>query len=63
MMNKEQAMKGSIRVVLGMLIVFGAVGTMDVDPEANLVVQTALAVVGLIIAFSGVRAMRQSGYE
>jgi hypothetical protein len=63
MMNKEQAMKGSIRVVLGMLIVFGAVGTMDVDPEANLVVQTALAVVGLIIAFSGVRAMRQSEYE
>lgn len=56
-------MKGSIRVVLGMLIVFGAVGTMDVDPEANLVVQTALAVVGLIIAFSGVRAMRQSEYE
>lgn len=35
--------------ILGLLITFGAVGTMDYDPNADLLVQTALAFVGIAI--------------
>lgn len=35
--------------VAGLVTVFGALGTMDLDPEANMLVQSALAVIGLII--------------
>jgi hypothetical protein len=52
-------MKGSIRLFVGFLIAFGAVGTLDYDPSANLAVQTALAAVGLLFMFSGVRAMEK----
>lgn len=48
--------KGSIRMLVGFLIVFGAVGTLDVEPDANLLVQFALAIVGLVIAYSGILA-------
>lgn len=49
-------MKGSIRFIVGLLIVFGAVGTLDYDPGADLLVQTLLAVAGLGIMLSGVLA-------
>jgi hypothetical protein len=52
-------MKGSIRLAVGFLIAFGAVGTLDFDPNADLLVQAALASVGLLIMFSGVRAMEK----
>jgi hypothetical protein len=53
-------MKGSIRMALGFLIVFGAVGTIEVDPDASLLLGVMLAALGLLIAHSGVRAMKQS---
>lgn len=53
-------MKGSIRVVLGMLIAFGAVGTLDADPAASVLTQTALALVGLAIMYSGTRAVNEA---
>jgi hypothetical protein len=53
-------MKGSIRMALGFLIVFGAAGTIEVDPDASLLVEVLLASLGLMIAYSGVRAMRES---
>ena len=51
-------MKGSIRVLVGLLITFGAVGTLDVNPDANVLVQLAIALVGCGIMYSGVRAMK-----
>lgn len=35
--------------ILGLLITFGAVGTMDYDPNADLLVQTVLALCGLAL--------------
>lgn len=53
-------MKGSIRFIGGLLLTFGAVGTLDVNPEANVLVQFALAMVGCGIMYSGIRAMKDS---
>ena len=36
-------MEGSIRFILGLLIVFGAVGTLEVDSDASLAAQLILA--------------------
>lgn len=53
-------MKGSIRIAVGFFIVFGAVGTLDADPNAGLLVQALLALVGLAIAYSGITAMKEA---
>lgn len=50
-------MKGSIRTVVGLLITFGAVG--GIDAGENLLVSTGLAIVGLLIMASGVRALNE----
>lgn len=52
-------MKGSIRFFLGFLVVFGAVGTLDVDPTASVLVQTAIGALGLAIMYSGAKAMKK----
>lgn len=51
-------MRGSIRMVIGFLMVFGAVGGMDHGTDAQLPLQLALAAVGLFAMYSGSRAMR-----
>jgi hypothetical protein len=51
-------MKGSIRAFIGFLIAFGAVGTLDFDPSASLLVQTGIACLGLAVMYSGVCAMK-----
>lgn len=53
-------MKGSIRVAAGFFIVFGAVGTLEVDPNASLLAQTAVALIGIAIMISGIRAARRA---
>jgi hypothetical protein len=53
-------MRGSIRMLVGFLIVFGAVGTMEVNPDANLLVQMIVAGAGLAIMFTGVSSMREN---
>lgn len=59
MMNeKEFAMKGSIRALVGFMVVFGAVGTLEIDPAASVLVQAGLALAGLAVMYSGVRAMK-----
>jgi len=55
--KKEFVMKGSIRAFIGFMLAFGAVGTLDFDPSASLLLQTSLAVVGLLVMYSGIRAM------
>ena len=49
-------MKGSIRIVVGFLVAFGAVGTLDYDPSASVLVQGGLALVGILIMASGAKA-------
>ena len=44
-----------IRVIVGFLIVFGALGTLDMDPDANVLVQAAIAIVGLVIMYFGAK--------
>jgi hypothetical protein len=51
-------MPGTIRLMVGLLIVFGAIGTIEVDPNASLIGMIALASVGLYVMFSGVKAMK-----
>lgn len=42
-----------IRVILGLLIVLGALGTLDIDPDANVLVQVGVALVGLVLMYFG----------
>ena len=48
-------MRGSIRTLVGFLIVFGSVGGLDNDQSVALCL--VAAVVGLVLMASGVRAM------
>jgi hypothetical protein len=41
------------------MMVYGAVGTMDIDPAASLVQLTLIALCGLAIMLSGVLAMQK----
>ena len=50
-------MKGSIRLAVGFFLVFGAVGGMEFNPEASLLMLIPLACVGLLAMLSGVKAM------
>jgi hypothetical protein len=52
-------MRGSIRMIVGFLIVFGAVGSIEIDPNANLMLEMILAGAGLAFLYSGVSAMRE----
>lgn len=51
-------MKGSIRIFIGFLMAYGAVGALDFDPAAGVAVALLLASVGLLIMFSGVQALK-----
>lgn len=51
-------MRGSIRMIVGFLIVFGAVGGIEVNPDADLLIQSLIAVCGLAVMFTGVSAMK-----
>lgn len=52
-------MRGSIRLAVGFLMVFGAVGTLDADPFASLSSVLLLATFGLLFMLSGVNAMEK----
>ena len=54
MIEKETKM---IRFVLGLLIVFGAVGGLENDPDASLLVLTTIAIIGLLLMHSGAHAI------
>lgn len=51
-------MKGTIRTAVGFLMVFGAVGGMEMGTDAQLPLQLTIALVGLAIAYSGVRQLK-----
>jgi hypothetical protein len=52
-------MKGTFRLLIGFLIAAGAVGTLDINPDADLLTQAALAFFGLAIAAWGVSAIKK----
>jgi len=52
-------MKGSIRVIAGLLGTMGAVGTLEVDPNASVLIQMAIALACLAVMATGVSAMNQ----
>ena len=54
-------MQGSIRMAVGFFIAYGAIGTLDLNPEANAFIQCVLAMVGLGIMGWGVVAMKKQG--
>jgi hypothetical protein len=47
-----------IRFILGLLVVMGAVGGIDNDPDASLFLLTAIALIGLFIMHSGVHSLK-----
>jgi hypothetical protein len=50
-------MRGSIRLAVGFLMVFGAVGGMDAGPAEQFYLQILAAIVGLLLMFSGTKVM------
>lgn len=54
-------MPGSIRFIVGMLVVWGSVGAMDHATDIQLAALAVLAVAGLYSMYSGARAMKSYG--
>jgi hypothetical protein len=54
---KEIEMRGSIRFVVGLLLVMGAVGGMDNATDADLIPLTVIAFIGLALIAWGNTAM------
>jgi len=52
-------MKGSIRLVVGFLLVFCAVGGMETGTDAELPLHLLVAAVGLFSIYSGVKVMER----
>jgi hypothetical protein len=53
-------MKGSIRAILGFIIVFGCVGGMDSASDTDLLFLLAVSAVGLAVMASGVKAIQEN---
>jgi hypothetical protein len=58
MIKKEVFMRGSIRTFLGLMVVLGSGGGIDNATDAQLPVVLLVAVAGLLLMYSGVRAMK-----
>ena len=55
-------MPGMIRFFIGFMVVFGAVGSLEIDPAASLFTTAILAVIGLtIMAFGVAKIQQQNG--
>ena len=53
-------MRGSIRAILGLLVVFASVGGIDNATDSQLLILVPVALVGCLIMASGVSAMKES---
>ncbi len=56
--EKGVVMKGSIRLIVGFLLVFGAVGGMETGTDAQLPLQMIVAAIGLFSMYSATKAMK-----
>jgi hypothetical protein len=65
MNTKEQMMKqtGMIRIVVGLLLTLGALGGMEQQPEASLLAQTAIALVGVLLMLWAARDINRNTTE
>lgn len=52
-------MKGSIRTIVGLFIIFGACGGLDNATDAQLIPLVAIAIGGLMLMASGISAMKK----
>jgi hypothetical protein len=52
-------MPGSIRFIVGLLLTWGAVGGIDSATGMTLVLLVAVAVAGLVLMYSGARALQE----
>lgn len=53
-------MKGSIRLIGGLILVMGAVGGMDTATDLQLLPLLGIAAIGLFAMFSGTEAMKRA---
>lgn len=54
-------MKGSIRVIFGLILTLGAVGGMENATDYPLPLHLVIAVVGILSMYSGVRSIKDQG--
>ena len=52
-------MRGSIRLIVGFLVVFGAVGGLDNATDSELFLIAGFAAIGMLLMLSGVKAMKE----
>ena len=52
-------MRGSIRLIFGFLVVFGAVGGLDNATDSELFLIAGFAAIGMMLMLSGVKAMKE----
>ena len=51
-------MKGSIRAIIGLVVALGAAGGIDTASDNQILPILAVAIAGLLLMYSGVRAMK-----
>lgn len=52
-------MQGTIRTLLGFLIIAGAVGGIETGTDSQLIKQLIIAAIGMALMYSGVKAVKQ----
>ena len=52
-------MRGSIRMFVGFMLVFGSVGGMDNSTDWDLWLLLGTAIIGMVLMFAGVKAMKE----
>jgi hypothetical protein len=60
---KEIDMRGSIRMIAGLIVVMGAAGGIDTATDTQLIGCIAIASVGLALMLNGVTAMNTRTYS
>lgn len=52
-------MRGSIRLIVGFLVVFGAVGGIDNASDSDLMLLAGVASAGMLLMLSGLKASKE----
>ena len=52
-------MRGSIRLIVGLLVVFGAVGGIDNASDSDLFLLCGIASAGMLLMLSGLKASKE----
>ena len=53
-------MKGSLRMLVGAIMMFGSVGAIETDPTINMSIPLVWIVVGIMLLFSGTKSMLEN---